>query len=75
MGVPLRAGRTRGGHAASYLPRDLCGGRPEAEAGGRVLLLLHAFNPGAEVKLHVEALLRGEVLRGGVTMTTDIQTY
>lgn len=45
-----------------YLPRHLGRGGPEAEAGGRVLLLLHALDPGAEVKLHVEAFLRGQVL-------------
>lgn len=45
-----------------YLPRHLGRGGPEAEAGGRVLLLLHALDAGAEVKLHVEALLRGQVL-------------
>lgn len=45
-----------------YLPRHLGRGGPEAEASGRVLLLLHTLDPGAEVKLHVEAFLRGQVL-------------
>ncbi|TNN32423.1 hypothetical protein EYF80_057418 [Liparis tanakae] len=43
-----------------YLPGYLCRSGPEAEAGRRVLLLLHAFDPGAEVELHVEALLGAE---------------
>lgn len=35
----------------------LRGSRAEAEAQGNVLLVLAAFDPRAEVKLHVEALL------------------
>ena len=46
-------------YLASYLRRS----RPEAEAGRSVLLLLDTFDAGAEVKLHVEALLRGQVLQ------------
>lgn len=46
----------------SYLPCHLCRGWPEAEASGRVLLLLHALDPGAEVEFDMEALLRGQVL-------------
>ena len=43
----------------------LRGGGPEAEAGGGVLLLTDPFDPRAEVELHVEALLRRDVLWKG----------
>lgn len=70
----LSAERTHGQHAGVwfYLPCYLCRSGPEAKAGWCVLLLLDAFNTGAEVKLYVEAFLWGEVLQGDVTMILSL---
>ena len=57
-----------------YLPGYLCRSGPEAEAGRCVLLLLHAFHTGTEVKLHVEAFLRGQILLGG-TAILEIRSF
>lgn len=70
--APLPPQKKRHGPPASmwfYLPRYLCRSRSEPEASGSVLLLLHPFHTWAEVKLHVEAFLRGEVLRGDAAKT------
>lgn len=70
----LSAERTHVQHAGVwfYLPCYLCRSGPEAKAGWCVLLLLDAFNTGAEVKLYVEAFLWGEVLQGDVTMILSL---
>lgn len=70
----LSAERTHGQHAGVwfYLPCYLCRSGPEAKAGWCVLLLLDAFNTGAEVKLYMEAFLWGEVLQGDVTMILSL---
>lgn len=46
-----------------YLSRHLCRSRPETKASWCILLLLNTFDPWAEMKLYVEAFLRGEVLQ------------
>lgn len=50
-----------------YLPRYLCRSWPEPKASRSILLLLHAFDTWAEVKLHMETFLWREVLWGEAT--------
>lgn len=55
-----------------YLASDIRWGGPEAEARRGVLLLLHAFDAGTEMELHVETLLWGDVLREEIYIEQNI---